>query len=629
MMNKFFLFLSVVLTIGVLSCVDRTFDEPEFLFEDPNLEVTQSIAALKAGHVGGQFEILDGGNIISGIVVANDKSGNFYETFVIADETGGIEVKVNKRSLFNNFPVGRKVFIKTDGLVLGDYNDLIQLGFSSLDEGFIGIPAESYDDYIFGGSLNNSFVVDTLSIGDLTMNYTSMVVCLKDVQFSDADLGYTYADATYKVTTNRTLVDCAGREVLIRTSGYASFAGKPVPGGKGTITAVMSRYRNDIQLFLRDTTDLDFSAQRCGTGSGNETFVDLIELRNNYNSGNNIIGDELKISGVVISDKNYNNIHQNNAIVQDPTGGIVLRFSGAHSLEPGDKVEAIVSGMELSDYNGLLQINNLATNAVIKSGVETIEPRLTTIDEIINNGEAWESTLVKIQGCNISGGQVYGGNLNVTDGSGELVLYTRSAATFADQAVPSGQVDIISIVSDYNGTQINLRSGDDVSGGTVDPGGDVVFEDDFEGGLDKWYTFSVLGDQVWEHSPQYGNPGSCAKMTGYSGGAFANEDWLISPQIDLTSATVGTLKFETAMNYSGFPMEVYISEEYDGTGDPNDAEWVQINPVLSSGSWTWTGSGNIDLSDYFGSGIYFAFKFTCSDQESSTWEVDNVEVFVK
>ena len=83
------------------------------------------------------------------------------------------------------------------------------------------------------------------------------------------------------------------------------------------------------------------------------------------------------------------------------------------------------------------------------------------------------------------------------------------------------------------------------------------------------------------------------------------------------------------MNYSGFPMEVYISEEYDGTGDPNDAEWVQINPVLSSGSWTWTGSGNIDLSDYFGSGIYFAFKFTCSDQESSTWEVDNVEVFVK
>ena len=102
---------------GMSSCVDRTFDEPNFLFEDPDLEVTQSIAALKSTHVDGQYEVLSGGNVISGVVVANDKSGNFYETIVISDDTGGIEVKLGKRSLFNTFPVGRNVFIKTDGLL--------------------------------------------------------------------------------------------------------------------------------------------------------------------------------------------------------------------------------------------------------------------------------------------------------------------------------------------------------------------------------------------------------------------------------------------------------------------------------------------------------------------------------
>jgi len=193
-MNKYFSLFIVSIFISLTACVDRQFDEPQFPFEDPNLEVTSSIAALKSTHVNGQYETLTDGAIIAGVVVANDKSGNFYETIVIADETGGIEIKIDKRSLFNTYPVGRKVFVKTNGLVMGDYNDLIQLGFSSNDNAFIGIPGEYVDEYVVGGSLNNSFQVDTLSIKDLDENYMSMLVVLKDVQFVEEELGTTFAD---------------------------------------------------------------------------------------------------------------------------------------------------------------------------------------------------------------------------------------------------------------------------------------------------------------------------------------------------------------------------------------------------------------------------------------------------
>ena len=55
-----------------------------------------------------------------------------------------------------------------------------------------------------------------------------------------------------------------------------------------------------------------------------------------------------------------------------------------------------------------------------------------------------------------------------------------------------------------------------------------------------WTGYTVTGDQVWEWDT-YGVPPGCAKMNGYSGGAVANEDWLISPAIDLSNKTLSSL----------------------------------------------------------------------------------------
>lgn len=144
----------------------------------------------------------------------------------------------------------------------------------------------------------------------------------------------------------------------------------------------------------------------------------------------------------------------------------------------------------------------------------------------------------------------------------------------------------------------------------------VDFEDDTFG---DWETVNVNGDQVWGING-YGNPGNCGVMSGYDGQPYANEDWLISPSLNLDNYSSETFTFDNAMNYTGPAMELYISSDYDG--DPTTATWELLSFDASGGNWDYV-SSEIDLSSYSGT-INLGFKFTSTDSESATWEVDNL-----
>ena len=83
--------LIAALALFSASCT-KTFDEPGD-FVPVNMEPTHSIAQLKAMRVSGSTEVL-GNVIVSGKVVSSDAEGNFYRSFFIQDETGGVEIKV-------------------------------------------------------------------------------------------------------------------------------------------------------------------------------------------------------------------------------------------------------------------------------------------------------------------------------------------------------------------------------------------------------------------------------------------------------------------------------------------------------------------------------------------------------
>jgi hypothetical protein len=158
---------------------------------------------------------------------------------------------------------------------------------------------------------------------------------------------------------------------------------------------------------------------------------------------------------------------------------------------------------------------------------------------------------------------------------------------------------------------------------------DVLLNADFEVDLTPFTAVSIVGAQVWAQASFSGN--GYAKVSGYSGGNKDNEDWLISPAIDLDASTENVLSFLTAANFSGPNLGVFISSDFTGTYDSASvvtATWTDVTSqvTLSAGSYAWTESGNVDLSTYSGM-IYVGFKYLSNTVDGAkTYEVDDFQL---
>ena len=157
---------------------------------------------------------------------------------------------------------------------------------------------------------------------------------------------------------------------------------------------------------------------------------------------------------------------------------------------------------------------------------------------------------------------------------------------------------------------------------TIQVGVATIFSQDWEGEMNGWTFVDVEGEMTWTVATYQGN--HYAYANGYNHGA--NEDWCISPAFNLDAISNPTLTFRTAKNYNGPDLEVFFSNDYDGS-NPATATWTPLTCALSSGSWIWTESGNISLGGFSGTNCYIGFKYTCVEDSAAGWEVDDILLF--
>ncbi|MEZ5044244.1 MAG: DUF5689 domain-containing protein [Saprospiraceae bacterium] len=471
---RFFLFLGLLLTT-VWACVDQNFDEPP-LDGLTTLTANATVSEIKALHSLGQAASrIDQDLVIEVLVGADDQSGNLFRQIAVQDETGGFILRLNATGLYNTYGEGTVLLIKLQGLYIGDYNGTYQLNGSLED------PIEELliKNHLFVKERGQTVVAEPVTLDELNnptrfAQLLNKIVQITDVQFSSASAGVPYADAVNRLSVNRDLADCKGNVVIVRTSGFADFAAELTPEGKGSMIALLSVFGSTKQLILRRPSDLQMDATRCGASSGGETLISIGDVRAQFNGGATAAPANSKIRGVVISDAVNGNIDVRNLVIQDGDKGIVVRFSDAHNFALGEELEIAISENELSEFRGLLQVNGVANAAVTSKGPGTLPtPRTATVAEITQNLENWESTLVEIKAATLSGGATYNGNLTVSDATGSIALFTRSAASFSGAAVPTGKADIITIVSQFDDPQIAIRNLSDVSAEGNNGGGDA------------------------------------------------------------------------------------------------------------------------------------------------------------
>lgn len=204
-------------------------------------------------------------------VVANDETGNLYKYIYVEDATGGIRVNINKTDLYleSRFKLGKDVNIKLKNLYVRSVNGEIQLGdlFNNNTQ-FGQIEEANMYKYFFDSNLPARAVVPTeKTISQLTNADVGRWIKIKDVQFINSDLGKTLTDGT--ATTNRTLEDCTGKTIILRTSGLAVFGDKKpatveLEGGKGDAYAILSVFNGTYQLWITKLANIDFdNTPRC------------------------------------------------------------------------------------------------------------------------------------------------------------------------------------------------------------------------------------------------------------------------------------------------------------------------------------------------------------------------------
>jgi len=121
-------------------------------------------------------------------------------------------------------------------------------------------------------------------------------------------------------------------------------------------------------------------------------------------------------------------------------------------------------------------------------------------------------------------------------------------------------------------------------------------------------------------------------MTGHTDADYPNEDWLISPSLDMSNFEEATFSFDHARNYAtNDGLSVLVSTDYDGASDPStNGTWSDLTGMFTfpeEGTWIFSSAGEVDVTMYNGANTYFAFKYISTTDDCSTWEVDNALIY--
>ena len=152
----------------------------------------------------------------------------------------------------------------------------------------------------------------------------------------------------------------------------------------------------------------------------------------------------------------------------------------------------------------------------------------------------------------------------------------------------------------------------------------------------QWTTYDAAGPtDVWKLNI---SSSGYADINGFQD--QDDEDWLVSPPLNLDNSTNETFNFKSKNRYQGIgiDLELKYSTNYSGTGNPNAAGvvWNTISlPGLTNNTASTSNtvfnatafasySPSIDLSAINGSTVYLAFRYTGTAAASKQWQLDDL-----
>ena len=254
-MMKLKIIALLALVMLLQSCVQTDdFEIPDLSINEVEIEGSlTSISAVKGNF---NFETSEVYNFretdtwFEAYVISSDAGGNFYKELILQDKpedpTAGIQILLDENSLYETFDVGRKIYVKLDGLSLGFNNGTLQLGIQNRGD-VVGIPNSLIDDHVIRSSEKQEIKPIKLAISKFTTEFLNLFIELDHVQFDrnlvKDDHVFSFASNSFdQYDGERQLESCeTGETVLMSTSTFSNFKSLLIPQGSGSIRGILTR----------------------------------------------------------------------------------------------------------------------------------------------------------------------------------------------------------------------------------------------------------------------------------------------------------------------------------------------------------------------------------------------------
>lgn len=663
------------LSVIIPSCVKTEFDEPPTTGSTVDIDDNDlvTIKSLKDFHVSDAIEVVadinDGafkGKFLKGVISADDESGNFFKNFILQDETGGIVIRVARSDAYPFYAEGRTIYIKLEGLLMGEFAGVIQLG------GFLNSLGQLEDivnleEFVLPAERGPAVVPKLIAdINDLGRDDISTLIRLDNVEFVSGAINSTYADAVNLNTENRDVVDCnnTGNVIVVRTSGFADFAGADIPDGGGSIVGIYSVFNDTKQLILRRTSDVDMEGDRCDGSGGGPIDVDPItEFFEDFNSG---------VDGATVSIAGWSNF-----AVQESRQWLIGQFNGASYADIGAfNANGAVEAWLISPPINLTGSRYLSfTSAYAFYAHQGLELVIST--DFVTGGIPSDATWTNLSFDMPDGSQdwnvfIPSGDINIASfgDQGHIAFkYTGDGNTdetttwiiddicisgdpcSGSGGCPDNDGDGICAADDCddNDPAFPMTPGTACDDGNADTDNDVIqadgcacagqggalnelitdleslsLEDDAEFEATGWTNVATVGTRKWQFNLFDDN--AEIRNSAFNDSEPALESWLVTPLIDFSTAKkISFLNGHAFWAHNG--LSTWFSNDF--TGDPTTATWTEISinyANSAAANYEVFSTGDVSLSQFSGNGV-IGFKYTGNPvDETTTWIIDELRI---
>ncbi len=386
-------------------------------------------------------------------------------------------------------------------------------------------------------------------------------------------------------------------------------------------------------------TIADFKTKYASLASTSPVLIDSTLIIKATVVGNDVGGNIYKqvyiqdnTGGIVVS-VDQNSIYTNYRVGQE----IFLNLKNLYALTYGGELQVGYKGtnanripwttfVEKASPNGWPDVNRFTANTVkLNALTSDMKATLVRLDSVYFANEGADAFAVSKSASAVS--------QTLKDANGNSIeVRTSVYATFAADTLPLGYGSVTGILSQYNGNwQFSIRSRDDIQNFT---GEKAVFLDETlltQDSFNKFTAYSVSGDQKWTLNTRYG-----VVMSGFASGTNnANEDWFISPAIDLSSKKEASLAFQHTSGpasaiFVGKENDFYtvwVSNDYVDGAAPSSATWTQLTGLTyGTAAWAVISDKLAIPTANLGKNFRFAFRYLSTSTQSATWQVKNVSV---